>query len=176
MGNERSENAWSTKGERPDKERPPDGDGPDIVIREFALDDYDDVLALWLGAGPGVDRRPSDERDQVVLKLERDPDLFLVATLASRLVGAVMGGWDGRRAYVYHLVVAHDWRRRGVGDALMDELEERLRRKGALKAKCQIFTHNDASLAFFRQRGWEIEEGLWPVGKWLGGPVDGSPC
>jgi ribosomal protein S18 acetylase RimI-like enzyme len=147
-----------------------------IALREFTLEDYDDVLSLWLSAGPGVDRRPSDERDQVELKVERDPDLFLVATLEERIVGAVMGGFDGRRAYVYHLAVGHDLRRRGVADALMDELEERLRRKGALKAKCQIYTHNDASLAFFRRRGWELEEGLWPVGKWLGGPVDDSPC
>ena len=79
----------------------------------------------------------------MALKVERDPDLFLVATLDGRIVGAVMGGWDGRRAYVYHLAVVHELRRRGVGDALMDELEERLRRKGALKAKCQIYTHND---------------------------------
>lgn len=152
------------------------GSPPRIVIREFALEDHDQVLALWLAAGPGVDRRPSDERDQVELKLQRDPDLFLVATLEDRIVGAVMGGWDGRRAYVYHLAVAPELRRRGVADALMDELEDRFRAKGALKAKCQVFVHNDDSLAFFRQRGWDIEDGLWPVGKWLGGPVDDSPC
>ncbi len=146
------------------------------VVREFTMDDYDDVLALWLSAGPGVDRRPSDERDQVALKIGRDPDLFLLATLGGRIVGAVMGGWDGRRGYVYHLAVAPDVRRRGVGGALMDELEDRLRRKGALKAKCQIYTHNEESLDFFRRRGWDIEEGLWPVGKWLAGPVDDSPC
>jgi len=161
--------------ERPHREGSTESERPDIVIREFTLEDYDDVLALWLGAGPGVDRRPSDELDQVALKLERDPDLFIVATLEGRIVGAVMGGFDGRRAYVYHLAVVHDLRGRGVGDALMDELEERLRRKGALKAKCQVFTHNEASLAFFRRRGWELEEGLWPVGKWLGGPIDESP-
>ncbi len=162
--------------ERPHQEESTGRERPDIVIREFTLDDYDEVLALWLGAGPGVDRRPSDEHDQVALKVERDPDLFLVATLDGYSVGAVMGGWDGRRAYVYHLAVVHELRRREVGGALMDELEERLRRKGALKAKCQIYTHNDGSLAFFRQRGWEIEDGLWPVGKLLGGPADDSPC
>jgi N-acetylglutamate synthase len=149
---------------------------PDIVIREFTMEDYDDVQALWLGAGPGVDRRPSDELDQVAVKIERDADLFLLAVVDTRVVGAVMGGWDGRRAYVYHLAVAPELRRRGVGGALMDELEERFRHKGALKAKCQIYTHNHESLAFFRQRGWDIEEGLWPVGKWLAGPADDSPC
>lgn len=165
MGSERLGHQGSTENER-----------PGIVIREFTLNDYDDVLALWLGAGPGVDRRPSDELDQVALRIQRDPDLFLVTTLDGRIVGAVMGGWDGRRAYVYHLAVAHDLRRRGVADALMDELEARFRRKGALKAKCQIHTYNDGSLAFVRQCGWEIEDRLWPVGKWLGGPVDDSPC
>jgi ribosomal protein S18 acetylase RimI-like enzyme len=149
---------------------------PDIVIREFTMEDYDDVLTLWLSAGPGVDRRPSDEREQVALKIERDGDLFLVATLGDRLAGAVMGGWDGRRAYVYHLAVASGLRRRGIGTALMDELEGRLRGKGALKAKCQIYTHNEASLAFFRRRGWDIEEGLWPVGKWLAVPLEESSC
>ena len=118
MGSERPHEEESTRRER-----------PDIVIREFTLADYDEVLALWLGAGPGVDRRPSDERDQVTLKVERDPDLFLVATLDGRIVGAVMGGWDGRRAYVYHLAVTHGLRHRGVADALMDELEERFRRE-----------------------------------------------
>jgi ribosomal protein S18 acetylase RimI-like enzyme len=149
---------------------------PDIVIREFTMEDYDDVLTLWLSAGPGVDRRPSDEREQVAMKIERDGDLFLVATLGDRLAGAVMGGWDGRRAYVYHLAVASGLRRRGIGTALMDELEGRLRGKGALKAKCQIYTHNEASLAFFRRRGWDIEEGLWPVGKWLAVPLEESSC
>ncbi|HJW75524.1 MAG TPA: GNAT family N-acetyltransferase [Thermoleophilia bacterium] len=149
---------------------------PGLAIREFALDDFDEVLRLRLGAGPGVDRRPSDERDQVGLKTERDPDLFLVATKGESHRGRGDGGWGGRRAYVYHLAVTPDLRRQGVADAPMDELEDRFRAKGALKAKCQIHTHNSASLAFFRQRGWEIEEGLWPVGKVLAGRVDGSPC
>ena len=39
----------------------------------------------------------------------------------------------------------------------MDELEERFRARGALKAKLQILVGNDASLAFFRQRGYEVE-------------------
>lgn len=46
-----------------------------------------------------------------------------------------MGGWDGRRAYVFHLAVRPKRQREGVADALMDELEERFRGLGALKAK-----------------------------------------
>ncbi len=84
---------------------------------------------------------------------------------------------DGRRAYVYHLAVSADSRRRGVGTALLAELEERMRRKGALKVKCQIYTDNEVSLAFFGRHGYEVEAGLYPVGKELvpgGAPPDGA--
>jgi len=137
------------------------------MIRQFAMDDYDSVVALWGEAGAGVPLRPSDSRDQLAVKLTRDADLFLVAAYGEELVGCVMGGWDGRRAYIYHLAVRADRRRRGIGTALLAELEERMRRKGALKAKCQIFTSNEASLAFFRRSGYEVEVGLCPVGKEL---------
>ena len=80
---------------------------------------------------------------------------------------SLRGRRDGRRAYVYHLAVAPEYRRGGIASKLMDELEERLRARGALKAKLQILVGNDASLAFFRQRGYEVETPCVPVGKEL---------
>jgi len=118
--------------------------------------------------------RPSDAREAVELKADRDPDLFLVACQDRRVVGVVMGGWDGRRAYVYHLAVDPERRRLGVGSRLMDELEARFRAKGALKAKLQILVGNDESAAFFGARGYRVEEPCVPWGKELvaGGAPD----
>ena len=127
--------------------------------------DFEAVVALWGTAGPGLPMRPSDTRDQIELKVTRDPDLFLVAVDRTGVVGAVMGGWDGRRGYVYHLAVAAHLRRSGVAAALMDELERRLRAKGALKLKCQAHADNAAGIAFLRGRGYLIEERLVPLGK-----------
>jgi ribosomal protein S18 acetylase RimI-like enzyme len=140
---------------------------PTYLVREFTMKDFEQVADLWRTAGSGVQLRPSDARDQVRLKLGRDRDLFLVAVHHHRIVGAVMGGWDGRRGYVYHLVVSPDSRRRGIGDSLMDELERRFRAKGALKIKCQAYADNDAGRGFFLARGWQVEEGLVPLGKEL---------
>ena len=64
-------------------------------IREFLLSDYDDVAALWKASG--LILRPGDEFEGIKLKLERDPDLFLVAEDGREVVGVVMGAWDGRR-------------------------------------------------------------------------------
>ena len=146
----------------------------DIDIAEFTMDDYAVVHVLWQRGDLWM--RPSDGPEATVLKITRDPGLFLVARDAGgRVVGTVMGGWDGRRAYVYHLAVLPERRRKGIADALMDELEERFRRLGALKAKTQILKDNEGSRAFFSRRGYLREEDCEPWGKEL---VNGGapPC
>ena len=68
----------------------------EVRIREFCYpEDYAPVYELWEHAGPGIHLRRSDEPDEIEKKLERDPDLFLVAEIGDHLVGSVIGGYDG---------------------------------------------------------------------------------
>ena len=48
----------------------------------------------------------SDTLAEITKKVQRDPDLFLVAEADGRLIGSVIGGFDGRRGMIYHLAVA----------------------------------------------------------------------
>jgi ribosomal protein S18 acetylase RimI-like enzyme len=127
-----------------------------MVIRQFDLDrDYDSAVALWRTAGPDVHVGPSDSRDQIAIKLARDPDLFLAAEEGGRLVGTVIGGWDGRRGLIYHLAVAADFRQQGVGRRLMTEVEQRLTAKGCYKSYLLITQDNTDVMDFYRKLGWE---------------------
>ena len=140
--------------------------GDDITITEFSMDDYPVVHVLWQRGDLWM--RPSDGPEATLLKLTRDPGLFLVARDGDgRLVGTVMGAWDGRRAYVYHLAVAPERRREGIAGALMDELEERFIALGAVKAKLQILVENETSRVFFARRGYLLETDCEPWGKEL---------
>ena len=126
------------------------------MIREYNFArDYDAVLELWRSAGPGVHVGASDTRDEIAKKLERDPDLFLVAEDDGHIVGSVIGGFDGRRGMVYHLAVAVEYRGRGIGTALMNELESRLKAKGCLKYYLQITSDNVDVVNFYEQLGWQ---------------------
>jgi len=143
-----------------------DGQVPEISVSEFTMDDYPVVYVLWQRSGLWM--RPSDGRRETLLKLARDPQLFLVARDAEAgVVGTVMGGWDGRRAYVYHLAVLPERTRRGIAALLMDELEARFRQLGAVKAKLQILTDNEPSKRFFAARGYVLESDCEPWGKEL---------
>jgi ribosomal protein S18 acetylase RimI-like enzyme len=130
--------------------------GGALQIRTFVWDkDWPPVQQLWSGAGPGIQLSPSDSPEEVRKKLDRDPDLFLVAEINGQVVGTVLGGFDGRRGMVYHLVVRHEWRRRGIGKGLMQELEMRLQAKGCLKYYLLVTRANQPAIEFYRRLGWE---------------------
>jgi ribosomal protein S18 acetylase RimI-like enzyme len=126
-----------------------------LRLREFTLEDYDTVLALWQNAGEGLGIGRSDTRDEIAKKLQRDPDLFLVAEDDGKIIGTVIGGYDGRRGLIYHLAVARAYRERGIGTMLMNEVERRLRAKGCLRAYLLVKRGNEQVVEFYRQRGWE---------------------
>ena len=125
-----------------------------IALRQFRFpEDYNAVLALWQNAGEGIGIGVSDQPEEIEKKLQRDPDLFLVAETDGKLVGSVIGGFDGRRGMIYHLAVAAEVRGQGLGNQLMDEIEERLRARGCRKAYLLV-KHGNSAAEFYEKRGW----------------------
>jgi ribosomal protein S18 acetylase RimI-like enzyme len=127
-------------------------------VRTFVWDDWPHVLELWQNAGPGIHLGPSDTPAEIRRKWDHDPDLFLVAQDGDELVGAVLGGYDGRRGLVYHLAVAPGRRHAGIGRALMAEMERRLAAKGCLKSYLLATPENAEAVAFYRRLGWQVME------------------
>ncbi len=64
-------------------------------LREFRMADYEAVLVVWQAAG--LHLSPTDEPAAIRHKLERDPDLFLLAVEEGVVVGTVLGAYDARR-------------------------------------------------------------------------------
>lgn len=126
------------------------------LIRSIRIpQDFQQVVTLWQTAGPGIHIGRSDSLEEVAKKMERDPDLFLVAEVDQRIVGTVMGGFDGRRGMMYHLAVNEEFRCQGIGAALMSELEQRLIEKGCLRYYLLVTPDNLDSIHFYQKRGWE---------------------
>jgi ribosomal protein S18 acetylase RimI-like enzyme len=128
-------------------------------IRPFNFDtDYPRVLSLWQGIETGMNVGRSDTPEEIQKKIQRDPDLFLVAELNEEIIGSVIGAFDGRRGWVYHLAVRRDRRGQGVGDALLAEVEERLQAKGCLKVLLLVLSDNAEAMQFYRKRGWREQK------------------
>ena len=140
-----------------------------VNIREFLHpDDYLAVRMLWEGIEKGVHVGRSDGPEEIAKKISRDPDLFLLAEQGGRVVGSVIGGYDGRRGLLYHLAVADAFRHQGVGTRLLEEVEKRLRSKGCLKCYLLVTLDNPEVEQFYEKRGWHLMDYVRPFGKELG--------
>ncbi len=141
---------------------------PPVQIREFHFPaDYEQVYKLWGTIEKGVHIGRSDTLAEIGKKIQRDPDLFLVAESNGDIIGSVVGGYDGRRGLIYHLAVVASLRGQGIGSRLMDEVESRLRAKGCLKSYLLVTLDNPEVEEFYRQRGWQHMDQIHLYGKEL---------
>ncbi len=126
-----------------------------VNILEFCFPrDYDGALKLWQGMEFGVQVGRSDAPEEIQKKLQRDPDLFLIAEVDNEIVGTIIGGYDGRRGMIYHLAVHASVREQGIASLLLNEIEKRLKTKGCLKCYLLIDADNEDAAQFYVKRGW----------------------
>jgi ribosomal protein S18 acetylase RimI-like enzyme len=131
-----------------------------VEIREFAIADYEEVLALWQ-ASEGIGLGASDTREAIAAFLARNPALCFVVREGDALVGSVLCGHDGRRAYVHHLAVAVSHRRRGIGRLLAARCLAALGDLGIARCHLFVFRTNTAARAFWEREGWWERDDLW---------------
>lgn len=128
----------------------------EIDIRPFREADEQAVVALW-SAVFGYDDPHNEPRAVIRSKTAAADGLFFVASRGGRVVGTIMGGYDGHRGWIYLVAVAEDVQRRGVGRALVQRLEEELAERGCAKINLQIHAYNDAVVGFYEKLGYAVE-------------------
>ena len=67
-----------------------------VSIRDCRVDDIEQVLSIWETSGAG--RTPTDNVQDVQRAIAQPQLEFLVAEVDGRVVGTIMGGFDGWRA------------------------------------------------------------------------------
>lgn len=137
----------------------------DVLIRPYEDTDERGLIDLWAAVLP-PNAPHNDPATSLRMKLAVDRELLLVAEVGGEIVGAVMGGYDGHRGWIYSLAVRADCRRRGVGGALVRRLEALFAERGCLKVNLQVRTSNAAVVAFYQKLGFQVED-LFSLGKRL---------
>ncbi len=128
-----------------------------IRIRPFSSGDYESIIDVWRSAGLTI--KASDSLSELEKLCAFNPNRFLVAESngeekSKRILGAVIGAFDGRRAWIYHLAVQPGARRQGVATLLMREIESRLRADGAIKVNLLVEPENVNAAHFYNALGY----------------------
>jgi len=116
------------------------------------MSDYEECVRLWRRCGLYV--WYMDNREDIEKFHRMNKDLFLVAEVEGRIVGTIMGLYSGNFALIYHLGVLPEYRLRGIGRMLTQEILQRLKKRGARFAFVIVHTKHKAALGFYRKLGF----------------------
>ena len=146
---------------------------PEVRIRPFRPEDLDVLAEFWrdMASDPLVSDHvypPTEEnvarwRSWVLKVHEEEGGHVLVAEaegvgpvgfvlLRSRVERPL---WTPRRtAIIYDLYVRPDWRRRGVGTALLEEAMKIVRQEGATHVRISALADNEPALRLYKKLGF----------------------
>ena len=129
-------------------------------VRVMTIADYPRARALW-NATPDMGMRALDDSEAGIRAfLARNPRACFVAEHQGVFAGALLSGHDGRRGFIYHAAVRQEYRRRGLGSALVAAAEYALAQEGIHKIALVVFAANEAGNRFWEKRGFSAREDL----------------
>jgi N-acetylglutamate synthase len=135
-----------------------------LLFEPFTIERYEAVYALW-DRCPGVGLSSADARENIAAYLDRNPGMSFVALAGTEVVGAILGGHDGRRGYIHHLAVDETFRRRGIGKQLLKNCLKTLDEAGIQKCHLFIFHENEKGSAFWEANGWALRQDIRVMSK-----------
>ncbi|HEV7279008.1 MAG TPA: GNAT family N-acetyltransferase [Pirellulaceae bacterium] len=145
---------------------------PELSFRPLEAGSYAQTVALWSRCdGIGTPEPP----DLFARFLARNSGCSQSAWAGERLVGAMLVGFDGKRAYCYHLAVDPEFRRFGVARTMLSRALEVVRQEGVEKATIFLLRDNAVGRSFWEGMGWIERDNLIIFQMPLDSP-DASSC
>lgn len=129
-----------------------------MEIRKMTINDYENVYNLWMSCkGMGLNN-VDDSREGIEKFLKRNPETCFVAMenddKENKAAGVIIIGNDGRRGYIYHTAVSPEYRKRGIGKALVEKGIEGLKKEGISKVALVVFERNETGNKFWKKLGF----------------------
>lgn len=131
-----------------------------IEIRVMTVEDYSRVYDLWMSIqGFGI-RSIDDSKEGIEKFIKRNPTTSVVAVCEGKVVGAILCGHDGRRGCFYHVCVAKDYRKHGIGKQMAAFAMKALQAEGINKVSLIAFKSNTVGNKFWGKVGWTKREDI----------------
>lgn len=124
-----------------------------INIRVMGMGDYPQLIDLWSNT-TNIGLSEADSPVHLDAFLQRNPGLSFVALEDDQIIGAVLGGHDGRRGAIYHLVVGKVFRGKGIGKQLLNHVTTAFAEIGIERCHIHVYADNQSGLDFWQKNGW----------------------
>ena len=135
------------------------------IIRQFREEDKEQVINLWNICK--LIRSWNDPMKDIERKKGVGEDLFLVLEKDNKIIGSVMGGYDGHRGVMNYLSVHPEFRGKGFGKLLVNKVEEKLKELGCPKINLLVRSNNSKVIKFYEGNSYQLQSDFFLVGKRL---------
>jgi ribosomal protein S18 acetylase RimI-like enzyme len=125
---------------------------PEIAVRPVRKDELSSVLQLWQEAETAPTL--TDSIEELTRMADEPGAVLLVAIADGRVVGSVIGGWDGWRGNIYRLSVLPAFRRKGVAARLAQEISRLLFDKGVQRLSALVEHAHPRAMGFWDSMCW----------------------
>jgi ribosomal protein S18 acetylase RimI-like enzyme len=132
-----------------------------MIIREMTADDYESVYALWTRTANMGLRDIDDSKDAITKFLQKNPGCCFVAEEGGRIIGAILGGSDGRRGTIYHAAVDIDCRGQGIGTLLLENVKHAFTLQGVTRVSLHVYNTNEIGNAFWKISGFTRRDDVY---------------
>lgn len=130
------------------------------MVRVMRKSDYKQACILW-NKIEGIGLRKLDDSCEGVGKfIDRNPTTCFVVEVENQVVGTILCGHDGRRAFIYHLAVAKEKRNFGYGRDLVKAVESAVKAEGIHKIGLVVYKENKLGNDFWVRMGYAIRTDL----------------
>jgi transitional endoplasmic reticulum ATPase len=127
-------------------------------VRDFHADDLDAVVRLWDNPAASSEAPAFSLSDLIAAVRSHEP--AVVAVAGEELVGAAVATVSGDRAWVMRISLAGAWRQRGIGSAMLGELERRLVAAGVHRIHCLLGGGSEIGALALEHAGYTARQGM----------------
>ncbi len=128
-----------------------------LKIRTVTSTDFPMVFRLWQSSGLILTEYEKEKKEFECI-VSRNGDTCLVACIGSSIIGCVLGTFNGRRAWIYHLAVDRHWQGNDVGTMLLERVEALCIQKGATKIMLGVMKSNIRVVPFYQKQGYAMQD------------------
>jgi len=127
-----------------------------MTIQHATGDDVDALVAFWAAAGASMGN--TDNPDCVRAAIISSRAVMLLAIDEGRIVGSLLGTFDGWRGHLYRLVVDVSQRRRGIATSLVRRMEQLFKEWGVKRVNVLVERDRPWATAFWTSVGYPRDE------------------
>ena len=137
----------------------------EITYRRLEESDLDTFISMRItqlreeGATEDIDLIPA-LKDYYHRHLADGTFVSWLALDGEKIIGTILAGHDGRRGFFHHVVVAPEYRNRGIGEDLVNHAMDALEKEGIQKTALVVFEYNDLGNGFWEHIGFTTRPDL----------------